>query len=139
MEERGADQEVQIPGAEWLQRNVHQYVQGQQVNGGPVKVPCSGRAWEGGAGGGRGTLFSTPALARHCVCCEQRHVVVIAGNCIATWTQTKHFAIAMLGHFVAMAGCCIAVCSGIMCGCSCNVTTPSSLCFVASNLNCMYE
>ena len=31
MEERGADQEVQIPRAEWLQRNVHQHVQGQTL------------------------------------------------------------------------------------------------------------
>lgn len=31
MEEWGTDQEVQIPGAERLQRNVHQHVQGQQL------------------------------------------------------------------------------------------------------------
>lgn len=54
MEERGADQEVQIPGAEWLQRNVHQHVQGQQMNGSSFKTPILaglGRR-EGWCGGG---------------------------------------------------------------------------------------
>lgn len=31
MEERGEDKKVQIPGAEWLQRDVHQHVQGKQL------------------------------------------------------------------------------------------------------------
>ena len=65
MEERGADQEVQIPGAEWLQRNVHQHVQGQQMNGSSFKTPILAGLGRGGRGG-VGVVWRRDPLQHSC-------------------------------------------------------------------------